>query len=80
MRRTIEPAGTRENPKDFNPNEDRYPSLRKVLHAVANHSDLPSGPVERVEVTTLASGEATARVWTARAEEPTGVYIPNVES
>jgi hypothetical protein len=57
---------------------DRYPELKKVLQAVSDAQDLPEGPIERLEVTCLASGEATYRVWAARAEEPEGGYLPNV--
>jgi len=40
--------------------------------------ELPNGPVERLEITTLASGEATYRVWEPRADEPIGGYLRDV--
>jgi hypothetical protein len=63
---------------DFDPDVDRYPELNKVLQAIMRSSEIPKGPVERVEVTTLASGEATCRVWPARADEAIGLYLPSV--
>ena len=70
-------ADTREMlPSDFDPDADRYPSLDRVIQALKDDVDIPDGPVERVEMTFLASGEATYRVWTARAEEPAGGYLP----
>jgi hypothetical protein len=59
----------------FDPDKDRYPELEAVLSAVLASDEIPSGPIERLEVTSLASGEATARVWTPRAEEPLGLYF-----
>jgi hypothetical protein len=54
--------------------QDRYPDINAVLPLVFEEEDFPVGPIERFEVTLLASGEATARVWPARAEEPVGFY------
>jgi len=65
---------TGKSPEVADHNVDRYPTLRKVLHAVANDPQTPEGQVERVEITALASGEATYRVWEPRAEEPIGGY------
>lgn len=59
--------------------EDRYPSAHHALHAVINADDFPEGPVERIEVYCLASGEATWRVWEARAEEPQGGHLSEEE-
>ena len=61
---------------DIDPNEDRYPELDQVLSQARQHDDWPEGPVERIEITCLASGEATWRVWEPRAEDPLGGYIP----
>jgi hypothetical protein len=55
---------------------DRYPDLKGVVASILDDPNLPQGPVERLEVTCLASGEATYRVWAARAEDPEGGYIP----
>lgn len=49
---------------------DRYPSLGGVLARLRESDTLPQGQVERVEIHLFASGEASARVWTPRAEEP----------
>lgn len=54
--------------------EDRYSELERVIHQVLSDPDFPDGPHERFEVTLLASGEATWRVWPARAGEPIGGY------
>lgn len=59
---------------------DRFPSLNKVLHLMRDLPDMPTGPVQRVEVHLHASGEATYNVWAARAEEPVGGYIPDANS
>jgi hypothetical protein len=64
-----------ENGRSFDTNEDRYPSFFEVLRRVMDETDLPDGPVERLEVTCLASGEATYRVWAAREIEPQGGYL-----
>jgi len=61
--------------EEFDPNVDRYPDFADVLAALQEAEDLPDGPLERVEITTLASGEATCRVWTPRAEEAIGMYL-----
>jgi hypothetical protein len=55
---------------DFDPDVDRYPDLNAVLNAISAKEDMVTGPVERVEVFCYASGEASFRVWGARAEEP----------
>lgn len=57
-------------------NKDRYPTVEKVFAKVVQRLDQPKAPIERVEVTCLASGEATYRVWLARAEEPDAGYLP----
>jgi hypothetical protein len=57
-------------------NEDRYPKLTRVLQRIAGEADLPTGAIERLEVTCLANGDATYRVWPARAEEPVGGFLP----
>lgn len=56
----------------FDHNADRYPAISEVLKRVVVAEDFPNGDIERLEVTCLANGEATWRVWTARAEEPVG--------
>jgi hypothetical protein len=57
-----------------NTDEDRYPSIRKVVHKVLDEDDFPEGAVERLEVTCLASGEATWRVWRPREDDHLGGY------
>jgi hypothetical protein len=59
------------------PTEDRYQDVADVVTRVLSEEEFPTGPIERFEVTCTASGEATYRVWEARAEEPfSGVYTP----
>ena len=66
---------------DFDHNEDRYPDLQGLLPKVFEEPDYPTGPVEKIEITGLASGHATYRVWEARAEEPIGgVLMPDETS
>jgi hypothetical protein len=71
---------TERNPALSDPNfdhdRDRYPTVDEVLDRIRDEADLPDGPIERFELTCLASGEATYRVWSARAEEPDGGYLP----
>jgi len=55
---------------------DRYPSLEHVVAALLADENIPQTAIEKVEITCLASGEATYRVWAARAEEPEGGYLP----
>jgi hypothetical protein len=52
-----------------------YPSLRKVLHAIANHEDVPNVGVRRVEVNCQASGEASFNVWRVDVDEVEGGYF-----
>jgi hypothetical protein len=66
---------TKQAPRQEATDVDRYPKLDKVFRQVLKRLDDPDAPVERVEVTCLASGEATYRVWSARAIEPDGGYI-----
>lgn len=51
---------------------DRYPRLVDVLEGILNDDTIPDGPVERLELTALANGEATYRYWLPRAEESEG--------
>lgn len=67
------------NAGTFDPNVDRYPNFFDVLRRVMDETELPDAPIERLEVTCLASGEATYRVWEARAVEPDGGYLPPPE-
>lgn len=59
----------------FDHNVDRYPALEDIFAKVLERLDVPELTVERVEVTALASGEATYRVWPAREEDPETGYI-----
>jgi len=61
---------------ETNHDEDRYLTAQEALEKILQAEDFPEGQVERIEVTLLASGDATWRVWPARAEEPVGGYIP----
>ena len=57
---------------------DRYPNIYDVLVKLQHDANLPNEPIERIEVTALASGECTYRYWLARAEEPEGGYWPEI--
>lgn len=60
----------------FDTDADRYPSIKEVFAVVLDRLGEEDSPVERVEVTALASGEATYRVWPAREEDPETGYLP----
>lgn len=64
---------------NFDPTQDRYPSIAKVLHEIQRQEAFPEGPVDRIEICSLPSGEATWRVWSAREQEPVGGVLSNVE-
>lgn len=68
----------RTEQRDPDPNVDRYPTLVKAMRRIIEEGDFEDGPIERLEVTCLASGEATYRYWPARAEDPEGGYLPKV--
>jgi len=53
---------------------DRYASAKRAVGAVLADGEFPEGPVERIELTLLASGEVTWRAWPARAADPVGGY------
>jgi hypothetical protein len=55
---------------------DKYPKLKKILAELVQADDIPDVPIERLELTTLANGDATYRYWEARAEESEGGFIP----
>ena len=61
----------------INPDVDRYPSFEETLRRILQEADLPKGPIDRLELTTLPSGEAAYRVWAAREEDPVGGYLPS---
>lgn len=61
----------------WDPDADRFQDIREVVDEVLHEHDFPSGPIERLEITCLANGEANARVWVARAEEPAGFHYEN---
>jgi hypothetical protein len=61
-----------ENAEEFDAEADHYPPLIDVIRAVVESENIPPDPVERFEVTLLANGQATYRVWPARAEEYEG--------
>jgi hypothetical protein len=54
---------------------DRYPDIADVLAAMQEDEEIQQGPVERIEVSCLANGDATYRVWAPRAEEAVGGFI-----
>lgn len=59
-------------------NVDRYPTFRQAISKIMEEGNLPQGPIERLEVTALASGEVTYRWWAPRALEPEGGYFPTI--
>jgi hypothetical protein len=65
-----------KKPDSFDPDSDRYPQLAEAFRALLQSDRIPDGPVERIEVTCLANGDITGRVWPPRAVESEGVHIP----
>jgi hypothetical protein len=70
--------GADQGVEGFDPDVDRYPSLIDVLTALVQDDSIPDVPIERLELTALASGEASYRYWRARAEESEGGYFSQV--
>jgi hypothetical protein len=63
-------------PAAIDTDADRYPEFGQGMRRIIAEANIPDGPIERLEVTFLANGEATYRVWPARAEEPEGGWLP----
>lgn len=63
-------------PEDAPADRDPYPTVRKGIHRVLNEGNIPDVEIEFFECTFLASGEATYRYRTPRAEETDGGYLP----
>jgi hypothetical protein len=59
-----------QDEQEVNPDEDRYPDARRVLAELLDGDYLPDGPIHRIDVNLSAGGEAAARWWPARAEDP----------
>lgn len=55
--------------------EDRYVPIREAVVRVLQEEDMPAGACDRLEVTCLASGEVTWRVWTPSSDQPIGGYF-----
>lgn len=66
---------SKEDQLEVDHNQDRYPKAVEGLRRIVQSAELPDGPIERLEVTFLASGEATYRVWEPRAEVSEGGYL-----
>lgn len=49
---------------------DRHEKFSDVLSRVIHEKSFPKGQVVRFEITLLANGESTYRVWTKDQEEP----------
>lgn len=64
------------NQPQIDTEQDRYPTFDEVLRKLLDEPTLPTGPIERLEVTTQANGDASCRVWAARAEEFEMVFYP----
>lgn len=67
---------SKEDPGGFDHNVDRYLTLRQALTAIQKSIDNLDVPIERVEVTAQANGEANCRWFEPRALEPDIVHIP----
>ena len=64
----------------WDPDADHYQEITNVIARVLDEEDFPEGEVERVEVTCLPNGEATWRVWPARADQPLEGFYTNPEA
>ncbi|HYJ00563.1 MAG TPA: hypothetical protein VEX36_12910, partial [Thermoleophilaceae bacterium] len=54
--------------------------ITAVISRVLDEDSFPDGDVERVEITCLPNGEATYRVWPARADEPIEGFYNNPDA
>lgn len=63
-----------EAPND--PDRDEFPTAEEGLTRILEQAQLPDGPIEYLECSFLASGEATWRVREPRAEDMEGGYLP----
>jgi hypothetical protein len=69
---------TAQAPESVDLTSDRHPKLEKVLAAIDADPELETLTVERIEIYANAGGDASVRVWTPRAEEPSvGYYTPD---
>jgi hypothetical protein len=76
MRRKGDSQQTDKPQPEIDFDSDRYPDLERVFSRIIAAPELPTGPIDRVDVRGLANGDATCRIWPARAEEPEGLYLP----
>lgn len=60
---------------EIDPNVDRYPNFVQGMRRILQEADIDDRPIERLEVTFLASGEATYRVWEPRSDDYEGGYL-----
>jgi hypothetical protein len=74
----LTPQKLPELPKGFDPDAEQYPTLKRVLRKIEAAPELNDTPVDRVEVSCMANGEANVRVWKAKAEEPEVLHWPHV--
>jgi hypothetical protein len=73
---TRTPKSDRESTSNVDTDQDRYPTLGRVLSLISEDIDFEGVRVQRVEITCLANGDATYRWWRPRAEEPEGGFFP----
>jgi hypothetical protein len=66
------PTANKQSAIDFS--KDRFPDLDTVLARIMHDEEFPQGAVQRVEITCLASHEATWRAWPPKSDEPVGGF------
>jgi hypothetical protein len=70
------PLTTKDSKQAFDHNKDRFPKWREALRRILEEGEIEDIEIERIEVTFLASGEATCRVTEPRSDVTDGCYLP----
>lgn len=75
MHRSKSKGTTEESAQAVDHDSDRYPDTEKALRRILEESDIPKGPVDRLEVNVHADGSITYRSRAPRAEDWDGGYL-----
>lgn len=80
MRRRQTPDEAPSDSNGFDPEADNHQDYKEVLARAEQEQDFPVSLVERVEISCLANGDATVRVWAVRSDEAIGWTYANPAS
>jgi hypothetical protein len=69
---------TPQGDEDQSTDVDRFPTFHDVLTRLLDDEKFEGALIERLEITTLATGEATYRYWPPKAQEAEGGYYEAV--